>query len=388
MKPSDREHFDQLLREAVVGGTFVKLTLGKPAGKDLTLKNLFVRPVQLKSGQKFAFVWRHATKDTTKNYDSHETLGLLGKLIGTDFLDAHLFSTNQNAQLETGSGSPRLRVTPSAGIKTSASGNDRVKKRSIDTNAPWLKALGVTGSQGKPVAPMADKFRQIEKFSEILGHLVSETPLPKEGHLRLFDMGCGKGYLTFAACELLGDRAEVVGVEARQELVDFCNNTAAEQGFAPRLSFRKGSISDTAVDGANILIALHACDTATDDALAKAIEADTALIVVAPCCQKEIRPQIISPPVLAASLRHGIFEERHAEFVTDALRALLLEWSGYKTRVIEFISTEHTAKNLMITAIKSRPSGDPRSADRIRELAAFYGIRRQSLATQLGFDLR
>jgi SAM-dependent methyltransferase len=388
MKPSDREHFDQLLREAVSGGTLVKLTLGKHAGKDPTLENLFVRPVQLKSGQKFAFVWRHATKDVTKNYEAEETLNLLTTLIGTEFLDAHLFSTTQNAQLETGSGSPRLRVTPVDRNKAAASGNDRVKNCSIDANALWLKALGVTGSHGKPIAPMADKFRQIEKFSEILGHLVSETPLPKAGNLRLYDMGCGKGYLTFAACELLGDRAEVVGVEARQELVDFCNKTAAEQGFAQRLSFRTGSISDTAVDGANILIALHACDTATDDALAKAIKAGIALVVVAPCCQKEVRPQIVPPPVLAASLRHGIFEERHAEFATDALRALLLEWSGYKTRVIEFISTEHTAKNLMITAIKSRPSGDPKTADRIRELAAFYGIRHQSLAKQLGFALR
>jgi SAM-dependent methyltransferase len=235
---------------------------------------------------------------------------------------------------------------------------------------------------------MVDKFRQIEKFAEILGHLVIEAPLPKEGILRVFDMGCGKGYLTFAACELLGSRAEVVGVEARQELVDFCNKTAAEHGFGPRLAFRKGSISDTDVDGANVLIALHACDTATDDALSKAIKADTTLVIVAPCCQKEIRPQVIPPPVLSASLKHGIFEERHAEFATDALRALLLEWSGYKTRVIEFISTEHTAKNLMITAIKTRVPGDPEAADRIRGLAAFYGIRRQSLARQLGFVLR
>jgi len=309
-------------------------------------------------------------------------------LIGTDFLDAHLFGTTQYAQLETGSGSPRLSVKPATRSKAPISGNDRTKKRSIDATASWLSALGVTGSHGKPVAPMADKFRQIEKFAEILGHLVNEAPLPKEGNLRVFDMGCGKGYLTFAACEILGNRAEVVGVEARQELVDFCNKTAVEQGFIPRLAFRTGSISDTDVVGANILIALHACDTATDDALAKAIKADTTLVIVAPCCQKEIRPQVIAPPVLAASLKHGIFEERHAEFATDALRALLLEWSGYKTRVIEFISTEHTAKNLMITAIKSRPSGDPEAAERIRELAAFYGIRRQSLARQLGFVLR
>jgi hypothetical protein len=267
-------------------------------------------------------------------------------------------------------------------------GNDRVKKRLIDTDEPWLRALGVTGSHGKPVAPMADKFRQIEKFAEILEHLIGETELQRDGRLLVFDMGCGKGYLTFAASELLGERAEVVGVESRRELVDFCNKTAIELGFSTRLSFRTGSISDTVVDGANILIALHACDTATDDALAKAVKAGTALVMAAPCCQKEVRPQVVPPPVLAASLRHGIFEERHAEFATDALRALLLEWAGYRTRVIEFISTEHTAKNLMITAVKARAPGDAKAADRVRELAAFYGIRRQSLARQLGFDLQ
>lgn len=388
MKSSDREHFDRLLSDAILGGTLVKLTLGKPSGKEPGLENLFVRPVSLKSGQKYAFVWRHATKDVTKNYGAQEAVNLLGQMIEIDFLDAHLFGTTQNAQLETGSESPRLSVKAATKSKAPISGNDRAKKRSIDATAPWLRALGVTGGHGKPVASMVDKFRQIEKFAEILGHLVIEAPLPKEGILRVFDMGCGKGYLTFAACELLGSRAEVVGVEARQELVDFCNKTAAEHGFGPRLAFRKGSISDTDVDGANVLIALHACDTATDDALSKAIKADTTLVIVAPCCQKEIRPQVIPPPVLSASLKHGIFEERHAEFATDALRALLLEWSGYKTRVIEFISTEHTAKNLMITAIKTRVPGDPEAADRIRGLAAFYGIRRQSLARQLGFVLR
>jgi hypothetical protein len=159
-------------------------------------------------------------------------------------------------------------------------------------------------------------------------------------------------------------------------------------GFADRLSFRQGSIADTAVDSADVLIALHACDTATDDALAKGVSAGAALLVVAPCCQKEVRPQLVSPPVLSAALRHGIFEERQAEFATDALRAQLLEWAGYRTRVIEFISTEHTAKNIMITAVRGRPKGDPSVAERIRAFAAFYGIRRQTLASLLGFALK
>jgi len=138
-----------------------------------------------------------------------------------------------------------------------------------------------------------------------------------------------------------------------------------------------------------VLIALHACDTATDDALARGIAAGAKLLVVAPCCQKELRSQLTPPPVLADALRHGIFQERQAEFVTDSLRAQLLEWAGYRTKVFEFISTEHTAKNLMIAAIKIRPADNSAAptARRIREFAAFYGIKHQQLATVLDFAL-
>jgi hypothetical protein len=149
-----------------------------------------------------------------------------------------------------------------------------------------------------------------------------------------------------------------------------------------------GSIAETETGAADVLIALHACDTATDDALAKGVSAGAVLLVVAPCCQKEVRGQIVPPAVLKASLRHGIFVERQAEFVTDALRAQLLDWAGYATRVIEFISTEHTAKNTMITAVKTRPRGNEHVARSIRELAAFYGIRQHTLARHLGFELQ
>jgi SAM-dependent methyltransferase len=388
MKPSGRDQFLGMLGEAVNAGTLVKLTLGKPAGNDPTLENLFVRPVALKSGPRFAFVWHHATRDVTKNHEAGEALGLLEPLIGADFLDAHLFTTTHGAQLETGSGAPRLRIKALDRVPAPKAGNDRQKHRAIPNDAPWLHALGVTDLGGRPAAAMADKFRQIEKFAELLGHLISEAPLAQDRRLRIFDMGCGKGYLTFAASELLGDRAEVIGIEARADLVDFCGKTADKMGFGQRLSFRQGSIAETDVGSADVMIALHACDTATDDALAKGIAADAALLVVSPCCQKELRPQLEAPPVLSDALKHGIFAERQAEFVTDALRAQLLEWAGYRTKVIEFVSTEHTAKNIMISAVKGRPRGDEAAAVRIREFAAFYGIKRQTLAAHLGFTLK
>jgi len=205
----------------------------------------------------------------------------------------------------------------------------------------------------------------------------------------LIDLGCGKGYLTFAACEWLqraGWNASVRGIEARTELVELCNRVARENGFA-RLRFETGDIASASIERADVLIALHACDTATDDAIAKGIAASARLIVVSPCCHKELRPQLQPPPALAGALRHGILLERHAEFVTDALRAALLEWAGYETKVFEFVSTEHTAKNLMIAGVKRPVPGDRAAAQlRARHLAAFYGIRSQRLADQLGFN--
>jgi SAM-dependent methyltransferase len=388
MKTDATERFKELLAASVRGGTLVKLTLGKPAAGTEAVVNLFVRPVSLKSGPRFAFLWRHPTRDVTKNHDAEETLRLVGPLIGTDFRDAHLFTSRESVQLQTGAGAARLTLRASVRPPDGPRGNDRVKRRPIDPGLPWLRALGVTDTRGRPLAPMTDKFRQIERFAEILGHLVKEATFKARSRLSVFDMGCGKGYLTFAASELLGDSAQVCGVEARPELVSLCSRVAEEGGLSGRLSFREGTIASTEVGDADILIALHACDTATDDAIAKGIGSGASLIVVAPCCQKELRRQLEAPKVLAQALKHGIFVERQAEFVTDALRAQLLEWAGYRTRVMEFISTEHTAKNTLISAVRVRHPGSAADGASVRDFAAFYGIRRQSLATQLGFELR
>jgi hypothetical protein len=394
--PSARDRFLELLRAAVHDGALVKLTLGKYRGADPTLRNLFVRPVALKSGPQLALLWRHATRDITKNLPGAEALTALAPLVGGDFLDAHLFTATQHAQFESQpDGRARLKVaavaTPAAAPAGAA--HDRAKAHPIPADAPWLRALGVTNDRGQPREGMADKFRQIQKFAELLSHLLAEAELPAERPARLVDMGAGKGYLTFAVAALLGERAEVRGIEARPELVELCNRIACDHGLAPRLAFSAGRIADAALEGCDVLIALHACDTATDDALARGVAAGARVLVVSPCCQKELRPQLTAPPVLAAALRHGILQERQAEFVTDALRAQLLEWAGYRTKVFEFISTEHTAKNLMIAAIKARDTdaaaeAQAAAARRVREFAQFYGIRTQALARQLGFDLR
>jgi SAM-dependent methyltransferase len=387
-QPAARDRFLSLLGDAVRDGTLVKLTLGKYRGPDTTLKNLFVRPVTLKTGHQLSFIYRHATRDIAKNLPPAEAVALIESLIGGDFLDAHLFTPVQTAQLEIAAdGTARISIkTASSAPAAAPSVHDRERDYLISPNAPWLHALGITNERAQPREGMAAKFRQINKFIELLSHLITETTLPGDRPFHVVDMGCGKGYLTFATAAFFGQRADVLGIEARPELAEFCQRVVRTEKFT-NLSFAAGAIAETALEKTDVLIALHACDTATDDAIAKGIAANAALIVVSPCCQKELRPQLTAPPVLADALKHGIFQERQAEFVTDALRALLLEWAGYHTKVFEFISTEHTAKNLMIAAIKAHPGGNAVTAEKLREFARFYGIRTQKLATHLGVTL-
>ncbi|MEJ1971230.1 MAG: SAM-dependent methyltransferase [Lacunisphaera sp.] len=294
------------------------------------------------------------------------------RLIGTDFHSAHLATTQQSVQLEYNKkGEPRLSLGLSAHPFVDPT-HDRAKSRLLPGESQaWLNALGVTTATGAVREGMADKHRQIHKFVEILSHLVADLPLPEDRPAEVVDMGCGKGYLTFATHDYL-DRVlkrsvRVCGVEVRPDLVALDNKIAHDTG-RPKLSFVGGTIQDAALPALDVLIALHACDTATDDAIARGVKAGAALIVVAPCCQKEVRAQLHAAPVLAPALRHGIFQERHAEFATDALRALLLEWAGYDTKVFEFISSEHTGKNLMIAATK-RPGMARTDADaaKVRE---------------------
>jgi SAM-dependent methyltransferase len=393
MTASPQQEFATLLEASVRDGTFARLTLGKPRGDDPTLQKVIVRPVTLKAGPHLSFVWRHDRRDLTKNLPPAEAVRDIVRLVGDTFHSAHLATTTQSVQLEFNrKGEARLHIGRAAAAPPDTA-HDRAKPRLLPVDAQsWLHALGVTNAAGAVREGMADKHRQIHKFTELLGHLLATAPLPDDRPVEVTDMGCGKGYLTFAAHDYL-DRvlqrsARVCGVEARPELVTLCNRIAQETA-RPKLSFVSGTIQDAELPHPDVLIALHACDTATDDALARGVKAGTALIVAAPCCQKELRPQLKPAPVLAPALRHGIWQERHAEFVTDALRALLLEWAGYDVKVFEFISTEHTAKNLMIAATR-RPglARDERAAAPVRELAAFYGITTQSLARQLNFSLQ
>jgi SAM-dependent methyltransferase len=211
--------------------------------------------------------------------------------------------------------------------------------------------------------------------------------------VRVLDFGCGKGYLTFALHQHLSGRlgldALVTGVELREDLVRLCSAAAARLA-TPGLAFERGDVRELAPGEVDIMIALHACDTATDHALHAGVRAGASLIVSAPCCHKQLRPQLGSPSPLGPLLRHGIHLGQQAEMLTDGLRALLLEEAGYDTQVFEFVSLEHTSKNKMILAARrARPlSAEARAALRrqIDELKAFYGVREHCLETLLARD--
>ncbi len=196
-------------------------------------------------------------------------------------------------------------------------------------------------------------------------------------------MGCGKGYLTFGAWHLFQriwkQSVRVIGVEARDDLVK-ATNQLAQQIRADGLEFISGTIQSARLPPVDALIALHACNTATDDAIRRGIELGAKLIVVAPCCHKELRSQLGKPEPLAPVLRHGLMEERMAGWLTDGLRALFLEWAGYRTKVFEFVASEHTPKNLMIAAVRERePFSDEAAKKRIEELKRFFGIEHHAL---------
>jgi SAM-dependent methyltransferase len=393
-----RARFLQVLQQAAMDASLVKLTLGKYRGADPTLKNLFVRPVSLKAGPHLCFLWRHQTQDITKNHPIAEGLAEIDRLIGTQFYDAHLFTPAQTGQLETktdGSVKVKMKLADAA-PPPSTTGHDRTKSRAVNPHAGWLRDLGITNEHGQPRTGHAPKFRQIQNFAEVLQHLLAESGLTTADStdappLQIADMGCGKGYLTFATADLLGARAQVRGIELRSELVESCNGIALKHQLT-NLTFQTGDINSAAADlgKLDVLIALHACDTATDDALAAGVAAGAKLLVLSPCCHQELRPQLTAPSVLAPALRHGILHERQAEFVTDALRALLLESQGFTTKIFEFVSTEHTAKNLMLVAfapVDQPRHPSPTALRNAREFAQFYGIKNQALARHLGITL-
>ncbi len=378
------EKFLTALGSSLADGTFVKATLGNYKGGDAHLQKLNIRLIDTKKGRRLFFLYKYDTRDTAKNYDLAEAQRLIARHLDGEFFSGHLFTTTADHQLEVGKkGRSRLNTGKPTFTTSCVSSHDRKKTEFVDREVHFLRALGITSDRGDVHDKQQDKWRQINKFVETLVHLVDKSRLKDRPRLRIVDMGSGKGYLTFAAYDYFanvrGIDVSMTGVDTRAELVGLCNDIAAASDF-DGLNFVEGSIDSFSPAGVDILIALHACNTATDDAIYKGITAEAELIVTVPCCHQELRPQIKPPDMFRDILKHGVMLERVAETMTDGIRSLLLERSGYATKLFEFVAIEHTPKNNMLVGTRLDKPVDPsRFDEEIDSIKAFYGIERQLL---------
>lgn len=383
-----QQDFFKYLRTAIENNTFVRVTLSKPRQKTADLQKVYIKPAIIRKSLMLTFTLRHQTKDITKNFSIEDGIREIEKYHGPTFLIASQFNTDKDWLLKAGKkGKFSLRNTHPTFTTPPELTHDK-QKNHIAKGADYLTELGVTDSKGRVSKDMGDKFKQINKFVEIISGLVEKADfLRKKTAIQVTDMGAGKGYLTFAVYDYLVNKmnleAEVVGVEIRPDLIKLCNAAAQKTGFAG-LRFEKGYIGNYDLPETDVLIALHACDTATDDAIQKGIKAGAELIICAPCCHKQVRKAMTKSETLDSILNYGILKERQAEIVTDTIRALLLEANGYKTKVFEFISTEHTGKNVMVIGTKhNRPVEKEKYTTEIKKLKQEFGIAEHYLETIL-----
>lgn len=399
-QPDAHDRFTAEAAASLTDGTFVRLVLSLPNSPDDAPRRILGRCVMLRSVPHLSLTFRHDTRDTTKNLSLADSATWLREQLRHGFRSALLGTTKADWQLiAAASGPPRLISHKPTRKQVPPREHDQKHAGALNRPADdWLIGLGVLDRDGKLRASMADKHRQINRYLELLTHLAKECGWQTDAAqsepvqhpqstasrtLTLADMGCGKGYLAFGAwhlfCRVWKQPVRVIGVEARPELVATTNRLAG-QIRADGLEFVAGDIASTNLPKVDALIALHACNTATDDAIRRGIELGAKLIVVAPCCHKELRPQLGRPEPLAPVLQHGVMEERLAEWLTDGLRALFLEWAGYRTKLMEFVASEHTPKNLMLAAIRERePFTDAAARKRIVDLKGWFGIQHHAL---------
>ncbi len=382
-----------LLAARLGQGQWLRLVLAKPQAGAADLQRAVVRPLTLRGQACLSFVFSHATRDITKNLPVAEGLAQIGELLGATFRNAHLFTPQDETQLtisKKGKGhisvnahgdAPALPVAPAP--------HDREKQRWLELSRPFLAALGVTTPQHQLVPAMASKWRQINKFVEVFAHALAASNLAEAHELSVVDFGAGKAYLTFALHDWLrharGLQAQVTGIELRPDLVQQGQQVIADLGLQG-MHMQQGEVAKHGPARMDVMIALHACDTATDHAIHLGVRAGASIILCSPCCHKQLRPQLLSPHPLRSVFAHGIHAEQQAEMVTDSLRALLLETQGYETQVFEFVSLEHTAKNKMILAIK-REAATTTASDsawaQVDELKRYFGVKEQALETLL-----
>lgn len=397
---SAQARFLALLSQALAQGRWQRLVLARHHGTEPDLQRAVVRPLMLRGQPHLSFVYSHSTRDITKNLPVTEGLAQVASLLDGSFRNAHLWTPQGETQLviskkgkghlsthASGADDPDADTSPA---DTGAAPHDREKQRWLSLDRPFLTALGVTTAQHQLVPAMARKWKQINKFVEVFAHAVGRSSLADAATLRVVDFGAGKAYLSFAVHDWLTHsqqrQAQVVGVELRPDLVAQGQQTVAQLGLQG-MAIVQGDVRAWPAGAMDVMIALHACDTATDHAIHLGLQAGAQIILCSPCCHKQLRPQLLSPHPLRSVFQHGIHAEQQAEMVTDSLRALLLQAQGYDTQVFEFVTLEHTRKNKMILAVKrAQPLAAAARNDvlaQVDELKRYFGVREHCLQTLL-----
>ena len=380
-----------------------KMVFGAARNKSVPYKKLTIRPVMIKGSLAFQAEFAYEKKMTHENLSAEEALELCMQSINCDFKQVNAFTHTEEVQVLAAK-VERPRITrraraSAASANCAVSGgpaklnpqnvlaHNRVKNYIIPDGIPcdFLIELGVMGADGKVFPRSYSKFRQINRYLEIVADSLRDlekskkidSTESKEGEacenaasqnrnatgvsdsrkFRVIDFGCGKAYLTFALYHYLHDmrgmNVEIIGLDLKADVIEFCSGVAQRLGYED-LTFLHGDIADYQSEGADMVVTLHACDTATDYALANAVRWHSRIILSVPCCQHELFKQLQNP-LLKPMLKHGILKERFTEIMTDTLRGLRLEARGYEVDMIEFTSLEHTARNIMIKAVLKAP---------------------------------
>ncbi len=380
--------FIEQLAESLRRDTFVQLVLSSPVRNvEPKVQKLSARPVALGDRRAIQLTRQEAARETHQNLDPSEAVLEIDGLFGTSFRHAHLFTTSADISAKLRA-SGKLKMSERPPTKTAATTEHNRRKTYLIPEGlpcPFLTEIGVMSPEGRVYAPKYDKFRQINRFLEFIEEIYDA--LPADGPLRVIDFGCGKSYLTFAIHHLLvsihGREVELLGVDLKQDVIDHCQEIA-DRLKCRGLTFQTADVNDITPEGrVDLVVSLHACDTATDVALAKAIGWGAGAILSVPCCHHEFASKM-EQSALPAIHAHGILNERFAELTTDAYRAQMLEARGYRAQVVEFIELEHTARNLLIRAVSRRNRKPaPGAQERADALAAQLGVADPTLASLL-----
>lgn len=355
---SDAEQIHQLVHDSLHNGSFRKAVLSKPNQKSTdSPSRIDVRPVMIKDQLRFQFTCRTGTQETHSNFEAGQAAEELRKSTGSIFRDILLqTATEEWVARYNRKGTCSLKKTARVSTDDSKPADHNRSRQYVipdGKTCPFLIATGIMSTNGRVLSKHSRKFRQINRYVEFIRDIADQ--LPAEGPIRVIDFGCGKSYLTFAThyflTEVLQREVVITGLDRRPDVVATCNNIVTELNLQG-ISFEVGDIAGYQSDQqVHLAISLHACDTATDDALASAVVWQANVIFAVPCCQHELAATLAKDRQPLFS-NHGILHEKFASLATDAIRASLLSSVGYDTQVMEFIDMEHTAKNLLIRAIR------------------------------------